>query len=59
MREYVTPRMTGETFASNEYISVCWGVECNVDGQIGTSGGMTIQRKIIEKHIVEQLDING
>lgn len=31
MREYVTPRMTGETFASNEYISVCWGVECNVD----------------------------
>lgn len=31
MREYVTPRMTGETFASNEYISVCWGVKCNVD----------------------------
>lgn len=30
MREYVTPRMTGETFASNEYISVCWGVKCNV-----------------------------
>ena len=28
MREYVTPRMTGETFASNEYISVCWGVAC-------------------------------
>ena len=28
MREYVTPRMTGETFASNEYISVCWGVSC-------------------------------
>lgn len=31
MREYVTPRMTGETFASNEYISVCWGVACDVD----------------------------
>lgn len=31
MREYVTPRMTGETFASNEYISVCWGVSCSVD----------------------------
>ena len=30
MREYVTPRMTGETFASNEYISVCWGVACDV-----------------------------
>lgn len=29
MREYVTPRMTGETFASNEYISVCWGVKCD------------------------------
>lgn len=29
MREYVTPRMTGETFASNEYISVCWGVACD------------------------------
>lgn len=31
MREYVTPRMTGETFAANEYIAACWGVECNVD----------------------------
>lgn len=31
MREYVTPRMTGETFASNEYISVCWGVACAVN----------------------------
>lgn len=29
MREYVTPRMTGETFASNEYISVCWGIACD------------------------------
>ena len=31
MREYVTPRMTGETFAANEYIAACWGVKCNVD----------------------------
>ena len=31
MREYVTPRMTGETFAANEYIAACWGVQCNVD----------------------------
>ena len=29
MREYVTPRMTGETFASNEYISVCWAIACD------------------------------
>lgn len=28
MREYVTPRMTGETFAANEYIAACWGVAC-------------------------------
>ena len=31
MREYVTPRMTGETFAANEYIAACWGVQCDVD----------------------------
>lgn len=31
MREYVTPRMTGETFAANEYIAACWGVRCDVD----------------------------
>ena len=31
MREYVTPRMAGETFAANEYIAACWGVQCNVD----------------------------
>lgn len=31
MREYVTPRMTGETFAANEYIAACWGVACNTD----------------------------
>ena len=30
MREYVTPRMTGETFAANEYIAACWGVQCDV-----------------------------
>lgn len=29
MREYVTPRMTGETFAANEYIAACWGVACD------------------------------
>lgn len=31
MREYVTPRMTGETFAANEYIAACWGVQCDVE----------------------------
>ena len=31
MREYVTPRMTGETFAANEYIAACWGVQCDVN----------------------------
>ena len=31
MREYVTPRMTGETFAANEYIAACWGVACVTD----------------------------
>lgn len=31
MREYVTPRMTGETFAANEYIAACWGVACATD----------------------------
>lgn len=31
MREYVAPRMTGETFAANEYIAACWGVQCDVD----------------------------
>ncbi|MFR2885372.1 MAG: hypothetical protein ACLTCB_03625 [Merdibacter sp.] len=29
MREYVAPRMTGETFAANEYIAACWGVACD------------------------------
>lgn len=28
MREYVTPRMTGETFAANEYIAACWAIAC-------------------------------
>ena len=31
MKEYVTPRMTGETFAANEYIAACWGVACATD----------------------------
>lgn len=31
MREYVAPRMTGETFAANEYIAACWGVACDTD----------------------------
>jgi len=42
MREYVTPRMTGETFASNEYISVCWGVKCNVDAANDVEKGWMI-----------------
>ena len=29
MREYVTPRMTGETFAANEYIAACWAIACD------------------------------
>lgn len=28
MREYVTPRMTGETFAANEYIAACYTLAC-------------------------------
>lgn len=28
MREYVRPMMTGETFAPNEYVAVCWTVGC-------------------------------
>lgn len=28
MREYVRPMMTGETFAPNEYVAVCWAVGC-------------------------------
>ena len=31
MREYVTPRMTGETFEAKEYIAACWGVQCDVE----------------------------
>lgn len=39
MREYVTPRMTGETFAANEYIAACWTVACIVgNGNYGKYG---------------------
>lgn len=30
MREYIRPTMQGEMFAANEYVTVCWGVECNI-----------------------------
>lgn len=38
MREYVTPRMTGETFAANEYIAACWAIACEWGIQGGEQG---------------------
>ena len=38
MREYVTPRMTGETFAANEYIAACWAIACDWGIQGGATG---------------------
>ena len=29
MREYVRPMMTGETFATNEYVAACWYIACD------------------------------
>lgn len=47
MREYIRPTMQGEMFAANEYVTVCWGVECNIleangyEQSVGNTKGIT------------------
>ena len=35
MKKYIKPMMESETFVSNEYVGVCWGIKCDLPSGSG------------------------